>query len=417
MSAPNNSGGRGGARPVYLTPFGLYSRYMLGAYLRHTLMVAAALMTIALTIDLWPQVALFSGSPLHVMASLARLAALRLSDLLPPFVPFATFLGVVWSESAFTESRERLLIWNSGRSPLYCLAPALFAGLLMGGFLFLVDGWLRPVAIHVQMAEVLGREGIRLDRGKSGGTHWIALPDGLLKAEIQYGPPLELHDATIYKLDTDGHLAEVDTASIATPAQNGMWRLANGHYWQADFADQGRVLTTGVREENEAPFKNRIIPMSLNQLWLANLGLSPQYLFLPDLRRLARAQIMSRDLSGYQTRLQTVFGETLFTCLMALLAASLSMLYFAFVTRWFALVAVLLAGYLAHFASKAFSLMGEFGYIPAVVAGWLAPVLMIVGVGLTLFVIQKKRGLGVRLDDTPHFTDAAAAEVDVASAE
>ena len=28
-----------GARAVYLTPWGLYSRYMLGAYLRHTMMV------------------------------------------------------------------------------------------------------------------------------------------------------------------------------------------------------------------------------------------------------------------------------------------------------------------------------------------------------------------------------------------
>ena len=69
-----NGSGRGGARPIFLTPFGLYSRYMLFAYLRHTMMVSAALMTIALTIDLWPQVALFHGSPLDVMASLGRLA-------------------------------------------------------------------------------------------------------------------------------------------------------------------------------------------------------------------------------------------------------------------------------------------------------------------------------------------------------
>src|SRR5215469_3851491 len=392
-----NGSGRGGARPIYLTPFGLYSRYMLSAYLRHTVMVAAALMTIALTIDLWPQVPLFSGSPLHVIWSIVRLAGLRLSDLLPPFIPFATFLGVVWSESAFTESRERLLIWNSGRSPLLCLMPALFAGLLMGAFLFALDAWLRPVAIHVQMAEVLGREGIRLDRSKSGGTHWIALPDGLLKAEIQYGPPLELHDATIYKLDSEGHLAEVDTASIAAPEQNGRWRLTNGHYWHADFANQGNVLTTGARKESEIPYRTRTIPMSLNELWLSNLGLSPQYLFLPDLRRLAHAEIMSRDLSGYKTRLQIMFGETLFTCLMALLAAALSMLYFAFATRWFAVTAVLLAGYLAHFASKALSLMGEFGYISPFAAGWLAPLWMIAAMACALFVIQRRRGLGVNL--------------------
>jgi len=403
MSQTQNASGRGGARAIFLAPFGLYSRYMLGAYLRHTLMVCAALMTIALTIDLWPQVALFHGSLLDVVGGLGRLALLRLSDLLPPFVPFATFLGVVWSESAFTESRERLLIWNSGRSPLFCLMPALFAGILMGAFLFGIDAWLRPVAIHVQMAEVLGREGIRLDRSKSGGTHWIALPDGLLKAAIQYGPPLELHDATIYKLDSDGHLAEVDTASVAAPAEDGMWRLTGGHYWRADFANQGKVLSTGTHEENEVPFATRTIPMSLDSLWLSNLGLSPQYLFLSDLRELSRAQIMSRDLSGYKTRLQTVFGETAFTCLMAVLAAALSMLYFAFLTRWFALVAVLLAGYLAHFASKAFSLMGEFGYIGPFFAGWLAPMLLVLAVGYVLHLIQKTRGLGVRLEDTPHF--------------
>src|SRR5215471_8410155 len=93
-----------GARPVHLTPFGLYSRYMLGTYLRHTMMVTAALMTVALTIDLWPQVALFSGNPLTVVAGLARLPVLRLPNRLPPFVPFAAFLGVVWSEAAFPES-------------------------------------------------------------------------------------------------------------------------------------------------------------------------------------------------------------------------------------------------------------------------------------------------------------------------
>ena len=161
------SAARAGARPVYLTPFGLYSRYMLGAYLRHTMMVSAALMTMALTIDLWPQVALFTGDPLQVVFGMAWLAVLRLPDLLPPFMPFATFLGVVWSESAFTESRERLLIWNSGRSPLFCLMPALLAGLVMGVVLFALDAWLRPAAIHVQIAERLGREGIRLDRSQS----------------------------------------------------------------------------------------------------------------------------------------------------------------------------------------------------------------------------------------------------------
>jgi lipopolysaccharide export system permease protein len=392
-----------GARPTHLTPFGLYSRYMLAAYLRHTLMVTAALMTVALTIDLWPQVALFSGDPLSVTLGLGKLALLRLPDLLPPFVPFAVFLGVVWSESAFTESRERLLIWNSGRSPLFCLMPALFAGLLLGALLFAVDVFARPAAIHLQMAERLGREGLRLDRSQSGGAHWIALPDGLLRAEIEYGPPVRLRDATIYRLDSEGHLSEVDTAALAEPIGNGLWRLSSGRYWRADAAARGDVLSTGGAQEKETPFQSRTIPMNLNDLWLRNLGLSPQYLYLSDLRTLAHAPIMSRDLSGYKTRLQLEFGEILFTAAMALMGAALSLHYFAYVTRWFALVAVLLIGYLAHFASKAFILMGEFGYIAPFWAGWLAPLLLLAGLARVLMVLQKKRGLGVRLKDTPHF--------------
>ncbi len=393
-----------GPRPIYLTPFGLYTRYMLGSYLRHTVMVAAALMTVALTIDLWPQVALFSGDPLVVAVGVMRLAMLRLPDLLPPFVPFAAFLGVVWSESAFTESRERLLIWNSGRSPLFCLMPALCAGLVLGAVLYVVDVVARPAAIHVQMAEWLGREGIRLDRSQSGGAHWVALPDGLLRAEIEYGPPLRLHNVTIYRLDNEGHLAEVNRAALAQPMGQGLWRLTQGRYWRANAAERGDVVSTaGNGQEKETPFQSRTIAMNLNDLWLRNLGLSPQYLYAEDLRALAGAPIMSRDLFGYQTRLHLDYGEVLFTVAMALMGAALSLHYFAYATRWFALVTVLPIGYLAHFASKAFILMGEFGYIAPFWAGWLAPMLLLAGLARVMLVLQKKRGLGARLGNTPHF--------------
>src|ERR1700760_796735 len=227
-----NISARRGGRPIHLTPFGIQTRIMLGTYLTHTLMVMAALMTIALTIDLWPQMALLQAGDGFLPWEIVRLAGLRLPDLLPPLFPFAAFLGVVWSESAFTESRERMLVWNSGRSPLLCLMPAVLVGLLRGGALFLLDAVLRPAAIHVQIDEKLGREGIRLDRSQSGGNHWVALPDGLLRAEIEYGPPVKLHNATIYKLDSGGHLNEVDTAALAEPLPGDRWLLTQGRYWR-----------------------------------------------------------------------------------------------------------------------------------------------------------------------------------------
>jgi lipopolysaccharide export system permease protein len=397
-----------GSRPIYLTPLGLHTRYMLGAYLRHTLMVAAALMTIALTIDLWPQVPLITarGGGLLVIWNIAWLTVLRLPDLLPPFVPFAVFLGVVWSESAFTESRERMLIWNSGRSPLMCLTPALLAGLILGSALFVIDAYLRPAAIDVQIREVLGREGVRLDRHQSGGNHWIALPDGLLRAEIEYGPPLKLHNVTIYKLDTEGHLAEVSTASVAKPLSIGRWLLEDGRYWRADLDNRGDVLTTGGHSvEAEVPFRQHTVAMTLSVMWLEKLGLSPQYMALGDLRTLSRAHIIARDASAYRTRLQAVYAEPLFTCSMALLGAALAMLAFAYRTVWYELVGVLLAGYLAHFASRALLLMGEFGYVSSFLAGWLAAILVCAAVGVVLYMIQRRRG--VVIHDTPQFVEKA----------
>jgi len=230
----------------------------------------------------------------------------------------------------------------------------------------------------------------------------------LLRADIEYGPPLRLHNVTVYKLDTEGHLAEVDTASVAQLLTKGRWLLQEGQSWLASADEPGNVLsTTANAEELEVPFKARSIPMALDELWLRNLGLSPQYLRLGELRQLARAQIMSRDLSAYQTRLQLIFGQTLFTITMALIGAVLAMLFFAYQTRWFALVGVLLAGYLAHFASKAFQLMGDFGYMAPFFAGWLAPLLLLAAVAVVLHVIQKRRGLGTELADTPHYADVS----------
>jgi lipopolysaccharide export system permease protein len=389
-----------GAHIIHLAPLGLYSRYMLAAYLHRVLMVVAALMTIALMIDLWPQIALLTGnSALGTVWTVARLAGLRIPDLLPPFIPFATFLGVVWSEGAFTGSHERTLIWNSGRSPLQCLMPALMVGVLMGAALFVMDGFMRPAAIAVQIREKLGREGFRLDRTQSGGNHWLALPDGLLRAEILYGPPVRLRNVTIYTLDAIGHLREMDTAALASPLASGtQWLLRDGHYWSAVFAasqrgGDGTKYTIGdIGEEAEIPFTERTIPLRLNTLWLANQGMSPQYLSLSDLWSLAHAQINSHDSGAFRTRLQALFGDVALSCSMAVLAASLSLLFFPYRLRLVALVVTLLAGYLAHFAARALLLMGEFGYVWPIVAGWFVPLLLFGMAGGVLWLIQKRSG-------------------------
>jgi lipopolysaccharide export system permease protein len=219
-----------------------------------------------------------------------------------------------------------------------------------------------------------------------------------LRAEIVYGPPLGLRNVTIYKLDAIGHLSEVDTASLATPPSSGdQWLLHDGHYWSAKLEGQETVgaqyVIGDTREEPEVPFQERTVSLDLNTLWLANQGMSPQYLSMPDLRLLAHARINQRDDGSFRTRLQALYGEIALTCAMALLAASLSLFYFAYRLRPVALIVTLLAGYLAHFAARALLLMGEFGYVWPIVAGWLMPMTLFLAVGGILWWIQKRRSL------------------------
>ena len=221
----------------------------------------------------------------------------------------------------------------------------------------------------------------------------------MLRAEIVYGPPVGLRNVTIYALDAIGHLSEVDTASLATPSSGDQWLLQDGHYWSVDLEAQGSESTGAqyvigaTSEEPEIPFQERRVSLGLNTLWLANQGMSPQYLSLSDLRLLAHAQINPHDDGSFRTRLQALYGEIALTCAMALLAATLSLFYFAYRLRMIALIVTLLAGYLAHFAARALLLMGEFGYVWPIVAGWLMPVTLFLAVGGVLWLIQKRRGL------------------------
>jgi hypothetical protein len=70
---------------------------------------------------------------------------------------------------------------------------------------------------------------------------------------------------------------------------------------------------------------------------------------------------------------------------MALLAASLSMLFLAYNTPLKPLVGIVFAGYLAHFGAKACLLMGQNGYLPSVMAGWFVPATLF---GMTLAVLR-----------------------------
>ena len=107
MGFPEGSEANSEIPPIRISAWGEHTRYMLAAYLRHVFIVTGALLAIALTIDLWPQLANVEASAgtgfVPGLWAVMRFAGLRAPDLIIPFFPFATFLGVVWTEVLLTE--------------------------------------------------------------------------------------------------------------------------------------------------------------------------------------------------------------------------------------------------------------------------------------------------------------------------
>jgi lipopolysaccharide export LptBFGC system permease protein LptF len=368
--------GRTGLRDIYLAPLGRHTRYMLACYLRHIFIMAAILLAIALTIDLWPQFHLVAkGHGLGAVFSVVRFAMLRTPGLVAPFFPFATYLGVVWTEVVHSQSGERMLVWNSGRSPIECLIPVVLLSVMLGAFEFVTDAYLGPAAMAVQMRERFGLDGQRLDRTRTGDNHWIALPNGLLSTEIRYEPPSILRHLTFYKRDAGGHVVEVDMAPVADrlPGTN-VWVMRGGRYWTPELAenDANSDIAIGIAgTETMIPFVKRTVSLSLNPVWLGVYGIETQYLPLPVLRTLARIDAPPMPKGLYRTRLNVLYGEALLPGAMALLAASLSMLFLSYKPPAASIVNIVFAGYLAHFGTKACLLMGQNDYMPPVLAGWL----------------------------------------------
>ena len=389
-------------RMIRFSPAGRHTRYMLAGYLRHVFMVTSILLAVALTIDLWPQFHLIASGHGHgalvAIWNVLRYSALRTPDLVAPFLPFATYLGVVWTEMVLTQSGERMLVWNSGRSPIQCLSPVIALAAILGAGEFTMDAYLGPAAMEVQMHERLGLDGQRLDRTRMGDNQWIAVTSGLLRAGIEYGPPPVLHHLTFYRRDAAGRLTEVDTATVAhRQPHTNLWLMRDGRFWTPEErpAGTGAARTTSAPDDSAddtmVPFAERTVALDLDPLWLSVFGMETQYLPMHVLRALAPSDRGPQSKGLYRTRLQALYGEALLPGAMALLAASLSMLLLAYGTPLRALVAIVFVGYLAHFGTKACLLMGQNGYMPPVMAGWLVPVGLL-GATLAIFgVIELQR--------------------------
>jgi lipopolysaccharide export LptBFGC system permease protein LptF len=381
-----------GRKRLLVAPFGWHTRYMLRSYMRHTFLVVAAFLAIAITIDLSPRLPkVLAANPqaqgLDALLHVGWYTLLRVADILTRLLPITCFLGLAWSEIAHTRARERIVIWNSGRSPMQCLVPVLLFGLITGAVQLTLECYLRPAAVMTQIAARLGDFGERYDRSMSEWTHWLPAGNDVVSAQVDFEPAV-LHHLTVYRFTPEGRLHQIITAESAAPtAQANQWRLNGGHGW--DFAIPSGAETQGVWSEGKLRSE---IELEIKPLWLTHLGIHAKYLYQADLLALARAEDRNYPDVQYRTWMHLRYAQATLPGAMALLGVTLSIFFLTYGARLKALLGIGLVGYAAHLMVKLFVFLGENGQIWPAFAAWFVPVLLIC-VSLVLLWLTGRKNL------------------------
>ncbi len=248
-----------------------------------------------------------------------------------------------------------------------------------------------------QIEEHLGTYGEQFDRGLSKDQIWMSFRDNVLRARVLFAPTPALYDLTLYRLE-DGRLREVDNARSAVPAPlKGYWLLDRGTFWLVP-PESTAGSRDGAPEGSETyatAFESRQVALTEDALHLSVWGIYPEYLSQRTLRGLIQDATRA-DRALFVVRLQTNYANALMPGAMALLAATLSLMLFAYQAPRYTQFAVLPAGYAGHLAMKTFVLMGEHEYLNPVVAAWLSPVCLLALSALLLARTESRRHMAGR---------------------
>jgi lipopolysaccharide export LptBFGC system permease protein LptF len=382
LSAPQAPTGT--ERRFGLVAFGTYTRTLTLAHASHVGTVLAALLIMALTLDLAPRAERIAaqaplGGVLGVVLHMLWYLLLRMCDLLGSLLPLASFMGLYWSEITLTQSRERIVIANGGRSPLQSLVPIVLLGCALGVLQVITLVVLRPAAVAVQIEGGIGSYGERFDRRLSDTRRWLILPDQIVQARIDYRQA-RLVDVQVFELSDGGRMTGRIAASEAVAgAEPGTWRLLNGSRWTAP---TGPSTTPGEARR----FAEELVRLPLDPLYLANLGIDARYLPQGILSDLAGRPEVTE--ASYRAWWHVRIAQAILPLAMMLMASALATTLIGQRTAFAPMILIGLAGYFLYVTNNIAVWLGEYGQLPAPVAAWLMPLAMIVTASILFWRIE-----------------------------
>lgn len=381
-------------RPFGLVPSGTFTRTLALAHARHLATVITALLIVALTLDVAPRAdRILASAPDQGLFGLVRhlgaYIALRLADLTGTLLPLGSFLGLFWSEVTLTQTRERVVIWNGGRSPLQSLVPLALVGAVCGIVQTASIGLFRPLAVAYQIEHGIGEYGRRFDRSLKDEPRWITLDHQMVRARLDYRQS-RLVDPEVFEVSPDGRLVARIAARSAVATAPGSWTFTQGSRWTAP--PQGAPAPVGA--DDARWFDTETVALPLDPLWLAHYGIDARYLPQETLAALAGRGEAIPDAASYSTWWHVRLAQILLPFGMMVLASAMAMTLIPHRLAFGALMTIGLTGYFLHVATNIFVWIGEYGRFPATLAAWGMPLAMIAAAFVLL----------VRLDRAGHST-------------
>ena len=269
-------------------------------------------------------------------------------------------------------TRRRTIHWASGRHPLRLLAPVVAVGLVFGGLQYLLETRWRPEAVMIQAAARLGSYGERFERHTRANAVWFVTGDALMRANVRPGPPTELLNVDLYRLDRAGRIGEVLRAARAEPSElAGLGRFHGVTHWVRAPADPfGLVVSARPLQD--------LVPVALDPLAVEYMGVPAKYIPEADLEAIARTGIRTLVGADHAVWIEVRKANAVMPLAMALLAAAMSLFAGAHRPGVGALLACALSGYAAYVIMRVSVALGELQTLSAPVAAW-APVVLVAG--------------------------------------
>jgi lipopolysaccharide export system permease protein len=370
------------------TVFGRESVYVAGLYLRRGFLFSGIALSIILALDVAGRMAdvlsLHGGAAgLVSLSALASYIALRAAFVVPSIFPVAAIMGVIWAEFGLARSHERTMIFSSGRAPVHSLMPALLFGAVIGLVQFTALNFSRPFSTEVQGQSHYRYYGPRYVGASTKEAKWFVTEDAVFNAQIEFGPPVVLHDVVVYRLAPSGLLESIISAAHASPMlEDGIWEFRSGRIWEFKW-EQGDRLRYAAPTEFD--FETKELPVSLDPLWAEYVDVDPRLLPLRILHNLATAGSGIPNSVTFRIAYHERYATVLTSIAMALIGASLSLLMFSPHVNPMKLIQIASIGYGVHVGSTSLVLLGEHGLVPLVLAVWLLPLSIIIGSFLLLY--------------------------------